>query len=203
LSCSFVAEAWTKLLIHRRSDTLDTLAHLSSGRYGYIDGVYVDTIEYAIREAEIAAQGGHYDTSSFGIPDGEYNGGQSSTSGRGDNDSDDRRANHVTSRTTTSDPVHETTTTTNTYSNGSSTRTTVDNRGNGTHTVSHSNGSESTYTQSNYGADMPVVLDLDGDGIEISFEFSASFDFPPIGDKPPASSRSASANLLMIFSPEF
>ncbi|PHQ99868.1 MAG: hypothetical protein COB39_01485 [Marinosulfonomonas sp.] len=27
--------------------------------------------------------------------------------------------------------------------------------------------------------------------------------FPPIGDKPPASSRSASANLLMIFSPEF
>jgi len=28
-------------------------------------------------------------------------------------------------------------------------------------------------------------------------------DFPPIGDKPPAFSRSASANLLMIFSPEF
>ncbi|PHQ98714.1 MAG: hypothetical protein COB39_07840 [Marinosulfonomonas sp.] len=28
-------------------------------------------------------------------------------------------------------------------------------------------------------------------------------NFPPIGDKPPASSRSASANLLMIFSPEF
>jgi hypothetical protein len=28
------------------------------------------------------------------------------------------------------------------------------------------------------------------------------FDFPPIGDKPPASSRSASASVLMIFSPE-
>jgi hypothetical protein len=29
------------------------------------------------------------------------------------------------------------------------------------------------------------------------------FDFPPNGLKPPASSRSASANLLLIFSPEF
>ena len=29
------------------------------------------------------------------------------------------------------------------------------------------------------------------------------FDFPPNGSKPPASSRSASANLLLIFSPEF
>ena len=37
-----------------------------------------------------------------------------------------------------------------------------------------------------------------GARIEVS-----GLDFPPIGDKPPASSRSASANLLMIFSPEF
>jgi hypothetical protein len=34
-------------------------------------------------------------------------------------------------------------------------------------------------------------------------ESAAYIHFPPNGLKPPASSRSASANLLLIFSPEF
>jgi len=34
-------------------------------------------------------------------------------------------------------------------------------------------------------------------------DFVTTIDFPPIGFKPPASSRSASANLVLISPPEF
>ena len=152
----------------------------TSGRYGYNDaGIYVDLYP----DNDISGNTIDAARAAMKLP-GVYQdailreaAGYGGNSDHDDNDSGDWRENHVTSRTTTSDPVHETTTTTNTYSNGSSTRTTVDSRGNGTHTISHSNGSKTEYSQSNYGADIPVVLDLDGDGIEISFEFKASFDY--------------------------
>lgn len=53
---------------------------------------------------------------------------------------------------------------------------------------------------------LPILGLYEGQQVDISAKDGQSlgtFDFPPIGDKPPAFSRSASAYLVLMFSPEF
>ena len=62
------------------------------------------------------------------------------------------------------------------YVNGSTTTTATDSLGNGTHTISNSDWGDITYTMTDYGADLPVIIDLDGDGIELSAGETVYFD---------------------------
>lgn len=62
--------------------------------------------------------------------------------------------------------------------NGSNptTTTVTDSLGNGTYSSTDISGNTTTHTQSRWGAEMPLVVDLDGDGVELSFGSSVHFD---------------------------
>lgn len=62
------------------------------------------------------------------------------------------------------------------YEGGGSTRTVTDEIGNIAHEVTTSGGTEVTYTGTAYGVDPPIIIDLDGDGVEISYGETVEFD---------------------------
>lgn len=88
--------------------------------------------------------------------------------------------------------------TTNSYDNGVTTTTTLDSVGNGVHTISSPETGDVSYTISGNGLDMPVVLDLDGDGIEIFSGLSSFFDWDGDGFKELGSWVSSDDGFLVI-----
>lgn len=63
------------------------------------------------------------------------------------------------------------------YESGSMATTVTDSLGNGTHTITDANENSVSYDFSDeYGASIPIIFDLDGDGVEISFGENVYFD---------------------------
>lgn len=90
------------------------------------------------------------------------------------------------------------TVTTRDYADGSKDITVTDRLGNGTYTTETKSVSTVTYTQSDWGAEMPIILDLDGDGIEVGFGDPVYFDIDGDGFKEQTSWVGSDDGFLVI-----